>query len=78
MSYPCHRSFSIDEVTNGFDRMTRPHVGAQASIFNKILDTANVDPLDVSYIEMHGIGTQHGDVCTIASISPSNRRAKIM
>ena len=57
--------------------MTRPHVGAQASIFNKILDTANVDPLDVSYIEMHGTGTQHGDVCTILSINPSTRRANI-
>ena len=49
--------------------MTRPHVGAQASIFTKILDSANVDPLDVSYIEMHGTGTQHGDVSTILSIT---------
>ena len=57
--------------------MTRPHVGAQASIFTKILDTANVDPLDVSYIEMHGTGTQHGDVSTFISITPSTRRAKI-
>ena len=57
--------------------MTRPHVGAQASIFNRILDTANVDPLDVSYIEMHGTGTQHGDVSTIFSMSSSTRRANI-
>ena len=64
-------------MTNRLGRMTRPHVGAQASIFNKILDTANVDPLDVSYIEMHGTGTQHGDVCIIVSMSSSTRRANI-
>lgn len=57
--------------------MTRPHVGAQAAIFNKILDTANVDPLNVSYIEMHGTGTQHGDVCITLSMSSSTRHADI-
>lgn len=48
--------------------MTRPHVGAQAAIFNNILDVANVDPLDVSYIEMHGTGTQAGDAVEMKSI----------
>ncbi|KAF6227264.1 hypothetical protein HO133_008707 [Letharia lupina] len=50
------------------DSMTRPHVGAQASIFTNILDVANVDPLDVSYIEMHGTGTQAGDVVEMKSV----------
>ena len=48
--------------------MTRPHVGAQAAIFNKILDAANVHPLDVSYIEMHGTGTQAGDAVEMKSV----------
>ena len=48
--------------------MTRPHVGAQAAIFNNILDVANVDPLDVSYIEMHGTGTQAGDAVEMKSV----------
>ena len=48
--------------------MTRPHVGAQASIFNNILDVSNVDPLDVSYIEMHGTGTQAGDAVEMKSV----------
>ena len=48
--------------------MTRPHVGAQASVFNNILDVSNVDPLDVSYIEMHGTGTQAGDAVEMKSV----------
>ena len=48
--------------------MTRPHAGAQAAIFNNILDVANVDPLDVSYIEMHGTGTQAGDAVEMKSV----------
>ena len=50
------------------DSMTRPHVGAQAFIFNKMLGQANVNPLDVSYIEMHGTGTQTGDAVEMKSV----------
>lgn len=49
-------------------RMTRPDVGAQAFIFDKMLKTANVGPLDVSYIEMHGTGTQAGDATEMSSV----------
>ncbi len=48
--------------------MTRPDVGAQAFIFDKMLKTANVGPLDVSYIEMHGTGTQAGDATEMNSV----------
>ena len=48
--------------------MTRPHAGAQAAIFNKLLTHANVSPLDVSYIEMHGTGTQTGDAVEMRSV----------
>ncbi|KAL8714640.1 MAG: hypothetical protein Q9220_001589 [cf. Caloplaca sp. 1 TL-2023] len=50
------------------ESMTRPHVGAQAAIFKNLLDVANVDPLDVSYIEMHGTGTQAGDAVEMNSV----------
>lgn len=50
------------------DSMTRPHAGAQAFIFNKMLKSANVNPLDVSYIEMHGTGTQTGDAVEMRSV----------
>lgn len=58
--------------------ITRPHVGAQAFIFNKLLNEANVDPKSVSYIEMHGTGTQAGDAVEMQSVldvfAPDHRR----
>ncbi|KAL4756871.1 uncharacterized protein BDW70DRAFT_172042 [Aspergillus foveolatus] len=48
--------------------MTRPHSGAQRAIFNRILNSAGVDGSEVSYIEMHGTGTQHGDACEMDSV----------
>lgn len=48
--------------------MTRPHSGAQAYIFDKMLNSANVGPLDISYIEMHGTGTQAGDAVEMSSV----------
>lgn len=50
------------------DSITRPHEGDQASVFNKLLRTSNVSPLDISYIEMHGTGTQAGDATEMASV----------
>lgn len=40
--------------------ITHPHAGHQAYLTRQILDQAAVDPLDVSYVEMHGTGTQAG------------------
>lgn len=58
--------------------ITRPHVGAQAFIFNKLLNEANVDPKSVSYVEMHGTGTQAGDAVEMQSVldvfAPDHRR----
>ena len=48
--------------------MTRPDAGAQAYIFDQMLKTANINPLDVSYIEMHGTGTQAGDATEMNSV----------
>ena len=50
------------------DSITRPHSGAQAFIFDKMLRSANRTPLDVSYIEMHGTGTQAGDAVEMNSV----------
>ena len=58
--------------------ITRPHVGAQEFVFQKLLNSANLDPLDVSYIEMHGTGTQAGDAVEMKSVldifSPKDRK----
>ena len=41
--------------------ITHPHAGAQEFLYKKILTSAGVDPHDVSYVEMHGTGTQAGE-----------------
>lgn len=42
------------------DSITRPHEGDQVSVFKRIVRHSGIDPMDVSYIEMHGTGTQAG------------------
>lgn len=58
--------------------ITRPHVGAQAYIFDKLLNEADYDPKEISYIEMHGTGTQAGDAVEMQSVldifAPDYRR----
>ena len=49
--------------------ITHPHAGAQAYLADQVLSQAGVDPLDVSYVEMHGTGTQAGDVQEITSVT---------
>lgn len=60
------------------ESITRPHVGAQRDIFSKILSNSGVDPYSVSYVEMHGTGTQAGDAREMSSVldtfAPSNAR----
>jgi acyl transferase domain-containing protein len=41
--------------------ITHPHAGHQAYLARQVLRQAGVSPLDVSYIELHGTGTQAGD-----------------
>lgn len=48
--------------------ITRPDVGAQRAIFENILNSTGVDPYDVSYVEMHGTGTQVGDAVEMQSV----------
>ncbi|KAH8432989.1 polyketide synthase alb1 [Aspergillus melleus] len=60
------------------ESITRPHVGAQRDIFQKILNSSGVDPYSVSYVEMHGTGTQAGDAREMSSVldtfAPTNTR----
>ncbi|KAJ5952040.1 Acyl transferase/acyl hydrolase/lysophospholipase [Penicillium vulpinum] len=50
------------------ESITRPHSGAQREIFKKILNQAAVDPYSVTYVEMHGTGTQAGDAGEMTSV----------
>lgn len=51
------------------ESITRPHVGAQQALFSQVLAKAGVHPNEVSYVEMHGTGTQAGDGREMASVS---------
>lgn len=50
------------------DSITRPHAGAQKTIFDKLLNATGTDPNELGYIEMHGTGTQVGDAVEMESV----------
>jgi acyl transferase domain-containing protein len=49
--------------------ITHPHAGAQKDNYQQVMQTAGVNPLDVSYIELHGTGTQAGDAVESESVA---------
>lgn len=49
--------------------ITHPHAENQSFLFESILHTAAVDPSEVSYVEMHGTGTQAGDTTEMRSVT---------
>ena len=49
--------------------ITHPHAGAQSYLYRQVMSQAGVNPLDVSFVEMHGTGTQAGDSVEIKSIT---------
>lgn len=62
------------------ESITRPNVGAQREIFSKILNQSAVDAQSVTYVEMHGTGTQAGDAVEMTSVldtfAASNKAAR--
>ncbi|CAG7948614.1 unnamed protein product [Penicillium nalgiovense] len=60
--------------------ITHPHAGAQKDNYNQVMRAAAVNPSDVSFIELHGTGTQSGDsvecesVCEVFAPISSRRR----
>ena len=60
--------------------ITHPHAGAQEFLYKKVLNACRVDPHDVSYVEMHGTGTQAGDATEMRSVTntfaPAHRRRR--
>jgi acyl transferase domain-containing protein len=49
--------------------ITTSDANAQENLFKKVLRNARLDPKDVSYIEMHGTGTQVGDKAEMGAVS---------
>ncbi|KJZ72324.1 hypothetical protein HIM_08250 [Hirsutella minnesotensis 3608] len=50
------------------DSITRPHEGDQISVFKRVIRYEGVDPNEISYVEMHGTGTQAGDATEMRSV----------
>ncbi|KAF8074125.1 putative polyketide synthase [Lyophyllum atratum] len=48
--------------------ITHPHAPTQATLFRRVLENSNVDPLRVNVVEAHGTGTQAGDPNELESI----------
>ena len=49
--------------------ITHPHAETQEILFQKVMEDSGVDPHDVSYVEMHGTGTQAGDGTEMRSVT---------
>ncbi|KAF2399928.1 polyketide synthase-like protein [Trichodelitschia bisporula] len=60
--------------------ITHPHAGAQEFLYKRVLNEAGVDAHDISYVEMHGTGTQAGDGIEMTSVTnafaPRNRQRR--
>ncbi|KAF2650606.1 polyketide synthase [Lophiostoma macrostomum CBS 122681] len=48
--------------------ITRPLADAQERLFRNLLNLSGISPYDISYIEMHGTGTQAGDAVEMQSV----------
>lgn len=49
--------------------ITHPHAATQSDLYRQVLQQAGVDPHQVSYVEMHGTGTQAGDGTEMKSVT---------
>lgn len=49
--------------------ITHPHAESQSYLYRQVVRQAGINPFDVSYVEMHGTGTQAGDKTEIQSIT---------
>ncbi|KAI4246107.1 MAG: hypothetical protein L6R40_002059 [Gallowayella cf. fulva] len=49
--------------------ITHPHAGAQKENYTQVMQNAGINPLDVSYVELHGTGTQAGDAVESESVT---------
>ncbi|KAL8671296.1 MAG: hypothetical protein Q9168_004198 [Polycauliona sp. 1 TL-2023] len=58
--------------------ITQPHAAAQKENYRQVMNKAGVSPLDVSFVELHGTGTQVGDAVESESVldffAPRGRR----
>jgi acyl transferase domain-containing protein/thioesterase domain-containing protein len=53
---------------------TAPSVDGQSDVITAAIETAEINPADISYIETHGTGTPMGDPVEIAALSKAFRQ----
>lgn len=56
--------------------ITTSDAGSQERLFRQVLRKAQVAPEEVAYIEMHGTGTQVGDLAEMTAVTKTFKRAK--
>lgn len=60
--------------------ITHPHAGAQEFLYKRVLANCGIDAHEISYVEMHGTGTQAGDGIEMTSVTnvfaPRHRQRK--
>lgn len=49
--------------------ITHPHGPTQEILYKSILSKADIDPVEIDYVEMHGTGTQAGDGTEMVSVT---------
>lgn len=64
-----------DGKSNG---LTAPNGASQAKLIEHTLEVANLSPLDVDYIEMHGTGTKLGDPIEVGAIVDTYGKGRSM
>ncbi|KZN88913.1 Conidial yellow pigment biosynthesis polyketide synthase [Penicillium chrysogenum] len=56
--------------------ITTSDSGAQERLFRKVMRNAQVSPDDISYVEMHGTGTQVGDPAEVSAVANTFKKRK--
>lgn len=56
--------------------ITTSEAGSQERLFRQVLRKAQVSPEEINYVEMHGTGTQVGDLAEMTAVSKTFVRAK--
>jgi acyl transferase domain-containing protein len=57
--------------------ITTSDAGAQERLFRKVMCNARVSPDDISYVEMHGTGTQIGDPAEMSAVSSTFKHRRV-
>lgn len=57
--------------------ITHPHTGAQKENYQQVMQAAGISPVAVSYVELHGTGTQAGDSVESESVVDIFANAKL-